>query len=184
MMSLVKFRDWVLTKESSPATRSKQQAALGLGPDYISVFGRSTPAPWQVERLTKKAKKKGDKTKYKVPGEDPPKPVWNIPEKNQNPDYSFDQWLQAAMRKSKELESDKESAEKEDQKLDKEIADKLKEKEKEDKTSTPEPEPPQGDNDDDDDEVIGRDTKWSGHKKERQDREKAGVGLGKSDEKS
>lgn len=183
-MSLKTFQNWVLTKESSPATRSKQQAALGLGPDYVSVFGRSTPAPWVVEKLTKNTKKKGNskQPKYKLPGEDPPEPVFHLPEKNQNPDYSFDQWLQKALEKSKELEADKKSAEEEDKKLNKEIDDKLKQKEDKDvEQDEVSPEEPSSSHSQDD-KNVGRETKWSGHKKEQEDREKAGINSKNSTE--
>ena len=156
MKRLITFKDWILTKESSPATRSKQQAALGLGPDYASVFGHSTPPPWQVERLLKGNKKSKKKNK-KLPGEDPPKPMWTIPEKVQSPDYSFDKWLQDAMHKSKETEEDKAKAEKEGEKLDKEIADKKEKKEKED-TAPSEDKNPKND-------IVGKDAKWSGQEK-------------------
>lgn len=58
-------------KESSPTTRLKTQVALGLAPPTASIFSRSTPPPWQVERLTKaldgshKKKKKRRRKKKK-----------------------------------------------------------------------------------------------------------------------
>jgi len=55
---LIKFSEWIKLKESSPATRNKWNAALGLQPMYSAdVYGHGTPAPWIAERLTKKLKK-------------------------------------------------------------------------------------------------------------------------------
>jgi len=60
------FSEWLKVRESSPATRNKFAAALGLQPMYSAdVFGHATPPPWQVERLTKKLKKKKKKKKKK-----------------------------------------------------------------------------------------------------------------------
>lgn len=50
------FSDWLKMRESSAATRLKTQAALGLAPPVADIFSRSTPPPWQVERLTKSLK--------------------------------------------------------------------------------------------------------------------------------
>jgi hypothetical protein len=63
---MMSFTDWVWSVESSPATRNKTAAALGLQPMYSAdVFGHSTPPPWQVTRLIKKLKKKKRKKKKK-----------------------------------------------------------------------------------------------------------------------
>ena len=56
---MMSFSDWVWSFESSPATRNKLAASLGLQPMYSAdVFGHATPPPWQVKRLLKKLKKK------------------------------------------------------------------------------------------------------------------------------
>ncbi len=62
---MIKFADWIKIKESSAATRIKTQAALGLAPPVADIFSRSTPPPWQVERLTKALKKSHKKKKKK-----------------------------------------------------------------------------------------------------------------------
>ena len=60
---MIKFSDWVKIRESSPATRLKTQAALGLAPPVADIFGHGTPPPWQVERLTKALKRSHKKKK-------------------------------------------------------------------------------------------------------------------------
>ena len=58
---MIKFSDWLLTaKESSPFTRLRWNAAMGLAPPIpdASINSHSTAAPWMVEKLTKKKKKK------------------------------------------------------------------------------------------------------------------------------
>jgi hypothetical protein len=59
---LIKFDKWRKLRESSPATRNKWNAALGLQPMYSAdVYGHGTPVPWIAKRLTKKLKKKKKK---------------------------------------------------------------------------------------------------------------------------
>lgn len=63
---MLNFYDWIKARESSPTTRNKWNAALGLQPMYSAdVFGGSTPPPWQVKRLLKKLKKRKRKRKKK-----------------------------------------------------------------------------------------------------------------------
>lgn len=63
---MMSFKDWVWSFESSPATRNKWYASLGLQPMYSAdVFGHSTPPPWQAEKLLKKLKKKKPRKKRK-----------------------------------------------------------------------------------------------------------------------
>jgi hypothetical protein len=68
---IIKFRDWLTVRESSPMTRLKWDAALGLKPPIApaSVNSKATGAPWQVEKLSKTpvagAKKKHKKKKKK-----------------------------------------------------------------------------------------------------------------------
>jgi len=61
---MIKFSDWLITaKESSPFTRLRWNAAMGLAPPIpdASIHSRSTATPWMVEKLTKKKKKKKKK---------------------------------------------------------------------------------------------------------------------------
>lgn len=63
---MIPFKDWLEIREASASSRRKLQAALGLAPPVADIFSRSTPPPWQVERLEKalkKSKKKSKKTK-------------------------------------------------------------------------------------------------------------------------
>lgn len=63
---MITFFDWIKSFESSPSTRNKWAAALGLQPMYSAdVFGHATPHPWVAEKLTKKLKKKKGKIKRK-----------------------------------------------------------------------------------------------------------------------
>ena len=60
------FREWIKSNESSPTTRNKWYAALGLQPMYSAdVYGHGTPAPWIADSLTKKLKKKRKRKKKK-----------------------------------------------------------------------------------------------------------------------
>lgn len=67
-MSLIGFKDWILAQESSPFTRRRRAAALGLAPPIpaASVHSRSTAHPFEVEmilKLNKKTKKRKKKNK-------------------------------------------------------------------------------------------------------------------------
>jgi len=62
---MIKFSDWLQIRETSASTRRRRQAALGLAPPVADIFSRSTPAPWEVERLTKSLKKSKKKKKHK-----------------------------------------------------------------------------------------------------------------------
>jgi hypothetical protein len=56
---MMSFFDWMKNNESSPTTRNKWYAALGLQPMYSAdVFGHATPPPWQAKKLLKKLKNK------------------------------------------------------------------------------------------------------------------------------
>jgi len=52
-MSLLGFRDWLQTQESSPFTRLRWNAALGLMPPIpaAGVNAHSTAVFWQVDKL-------------------------------------------------------------------------------------------------------------------------------------
>ena len=62
---MLKFFDWLKIRESSPATRLKSQAALGLAPPVADIFSHGTPPPWQVDRLKSALKKSHAKKKKK-----------------------------------------------------------------------------------------------------------------------
>lgn len=63
MKNFISFKDWVLTKESSAATRLRRDAALGLKPPIpdAMLHSRSTASPFEVEEIQKKNKKKKKK---------------------------------------------------------------------------------------------------------------------------
>lgn len=65
---MLTFAKWMLHRESSPATRARSAAALGLLPPQVvgSLNGHSTAAPWEAEHLGKIARKhrKGRKGKF------------------------------------------------------------------------------------------------------------------------
>lgn len=67
-MSLIGFRDWLQSHESSAWTRLRNDAALGLkpAPPLAGINSRSTAAPWQIEKLTKKHKHKHKKHKKHI----------------------------------------------------------------------------------------------------------------------
>lgn len=62
---MLTFKEFMDQKESSAFTRSRRNAALGLGPDIpdASINSRSTAPPGEAELLKSKKKKKGDKCK-------------------------------------------------------------------------------------------------------------------------
>lgn len=68
---MISFSDWVslFVKESSPQTRLRYDAALGLKPPIpdAAINSHNTAPPWQVPKLKKKNKKKKRKKKKKHP---------------------------------------------------------------------------------------------------------------------
>jgi hypothetical protein len=69
-MDIISFKDWILAQESSPFTRRRRAAALGLAPPIpaASVHSHGTAHPFEVEMLVKankKPKKKRNKKKNK-----------------------------------------------------------------------------------------------------------------------
>ena len=52
-MSLIGFRDWLNAQESSPFTRLRWNAALGLMPPIpaAGINAHSTALAWQIEKL-------------------------------------------------------------------------------------------------------------------------------------
>ncbi len=80
-MGLLGFKDWLNDKqESSAYTRSRRQAALGLGPE-VFMWSRSTPHPGEIELVNKRKKKKRKKRKK------------HMAESEDRPDYSMDKFL-------------------------------------------------------------------------------------------
>jgi len=59
-MGFIKFSDWVLARESSPATRLRNASALGLMPPIpaASINSHSTAPAWQRDSLLKKSRPK------------------------------------------------------------------------------------------------------------------------------
>jgi hypothetical protein len=59
-MSLIKFSDWVLARESSAFTRLRHAASLGLMPPIpdASINSRSTATPFEQKSLKGKGSKK------------------------------------------------------------------------------------------------------------------------------
>lgn len=65
---MISFKDWIIAKESSAATRLRWDSALGLKPPIppASVHSHSTGLSWQVEKLKGKGKKKRKKRKKRT----------------------------------------------------------------------------------------------------------------------
>jgi hypothetical protein len=57
---MISFKDWIITKESSAFTRSREAAALGIGPSIpdASMHSRSTASPWMIKKKKRKKKRK------------------------------------------------------------------------------------------------------------------------------
>lgn len=70
---MMKFNDWLLTKESSPFTRLRRAAAFGLAPPIpdAAINSHSTAAPWELKALKGKGKKKKKKKSKKDESFDP-----------------------------------------------------------------------------------------------------------------
>lgn len=83
-MQNISFKDWLNAQESSPFTRSRFMAIMGLGPDIpdASLNSHSTAPPWMFEKIKKKKKKKDKKKK--------------IDEIVKSPTYSFDDFIKKA----------------------------------------------------------------------------------------
>ena len=62
---MITFIDWVAAqlKESSPFTRLRRDAAMGLKPEIpaASAHSHSTAAPWEIPKKKKKKKKRKSK---------------------------------------------------------------------------------------------------------------------------
>ena len=57
-MTLLTFKDWMIQQESSPSTRLRRDAALGLKPiaGMGSINGHSTALPWEKDSIVKQDK--------------------------------------------------------------------------------------------------------------------------------
>lgn len=73
-MGFVRFSDWMLAKESSPSTRLKNAAALGLMPPIpaASINSHSTAPAWQQKKLLSKSRPKKKRKRGKKKNEDAP----------------------------------------------------------------------------------------------------------------
>lgn len=82
-MQNISFKDWLNAQESSPFTRSRFMAIMGLGPDIpdASLNSHSTAPPWMSEKIEKKKKKRKKK---------------KIDEVAKSPSYSFDDFIKKA----------------------------------------------------------------------------------------
>jgi hypothetical protein len=132
-MPLIDFKTY---RESSPSTRNKWAAALGLQPPYSAdVYGHSTPIKFVADKLKEKI---GGKKKKGSPKEQP-----QVDESHdQKPDYSFDRLINKANKVAKEVDDEVEKSDEEEEKLDKEIGKKKTEKKKEDDKKSHKPFPP------------------------------------------
>jgi hypothetical protein len=133
-MGLISFKDYRAAHgkdESSPSTRNKWAAFLGLQPMYSAdVFGHATPIAPVAEKLLAKLKDhkdkkdKGDKPKKKKESKKKKKKdesslyETDAPKK---PDRSFDAFIDKAERARKDVEKEQDSADKEEERLSKEI---------------------------------------------------------------
>jgi hypothetical protein len=73
-MGFVRFSDWMLAKESSPATRLRNAAAPGLMPPIpaASINSHSTAPAWQQKKLLGKSRPKKKRKGGKKKNEDTP----------------------------------------------------------------------------------------------------------------
>jgi hypothetical protein len=73
-MSFVKFCDWIIARESSPATRLRNASALGLMPPIpsASINSHSTAPEWQQKKLLAKKKRRKKRKSGKKKGDNAP----------------------------------------------------------------------------------------------------------------
>ena len=127
-MGFVRFSDWMLAKESSPATRLRNASALGLMPPIpaASINSHSTAPAWQQKKLLGKSRPKKKRRGGKKKNEDAPQ----------------NKAIDAFIKSVEELEKDLEILGKTRKRLDgekpesKDKVQKNKEKESEDKDQT------------------------------------------------
>jgi hypothetical protein len=117
------FKDWFVSQESSPATRSITAAYWGTGPKVASPFSHSTPNPGMVDKLLKDIDdeedndddKKDDKKKKKKKKE-------KVDEnKGKAPDYSFDAFVRKAKAAKDETDKEIEDAEEKSLEMDRDF---------------------------------------------------------------
>lgn len=122
-MPLISFDQY---RESSPATRNKWAAALGLQPPYSAdVYGHSTPIKFVADKLKEKINAK------------PKKKVKDQPQVDESskPDYGFDRFIDKATKMRGEVDAEVKKGREDEDKLDKDIKKKKDDKDKEDKKS-------------------------------------------------
>jgi len=73
------FKEWLGMQESSPLTRSRDAAALGLGPPIADYSSRSTPTPWTKKNAEAAFKSTHKKHKKKKKGLTHHKPTGLVP---------------------------------------------------------------------------------------------------------
>ncbi len=73
-MGFIRFSDWILARESSPATRLRNASALGLMPPIpaASINSHSTAPAWQQKKLLGKSRPKKRRKSGKKKNEDAP----------------------------------------------------------------------------------------------------------------
>jgi len=157
------FKDYRTARnESSPSTRNKWAAFLGLQPMYSAdVFGHATPIAPVVDKLLDKLKDhkdkkekddKGDKKhKKKKESKKKKKDESSFHEEEKKPDRSFDAFIRKAEKAADDVEQEEDAAHKEDERLSKEI-------EKLSKKTDIDPKPPEK-HDERDDDVVASLTK-------------------------
>ncbi len=133
---MMNFSDWLKIRESSSATRLKTQAALGLAPPVADIFSRSTPPPWQVDRL-KKALKKSHKKKNRKKTKKKTKTIHEA-SASKIVDPNIDAFIKSVENLAKDLwelqlAKKKKETEKKIKKITKKYVDKKKKNEKEEK---------------------------------------------------
>jgi hypothetical protein len=122
-MPLITFDQY---RESSPSTRNKWAAALGLQPPYSAdVYGHSTPIKFVADKLKEKINAKPKKKAKDQPQVDE--------SHDASPDYSFDRFIDKATKVRGEVDDEVKKAKDDEDKLDADIKKKKDDVEKEDK---------------------------------------------------
>lgn len=152
-MGFVRFSDWMLAKESSPATRLRNAAALGLMPPIpaASINSHSTAPAWQQKKLLGKSRPKKKRKGGKKKNEDSPQ----------------NKAIDAFVKSVEELEKDLEILGKTRKRLDREKPEskdkvqKNKEKESEEKDQTEKDEEKDSEEEESDDQLKEKSKKQS-----------------------
>jgi hypothetical protein len=152
-MGFVRFSDWVLAKESSPATRLRNASALGLMPPIppASINSHSTAPAWQQKKLLGKSRPKKKRKGGKKKNEDAPQ----------------NKAIDAFIKSVEELEKDLEILGKTKKRLDREKPEskdkvqKDKEKESEEKGQTEKDEEKDSEEEESDDQLKEKSKKQS-----------------------